>query len=280
MCACSVSVWPASLIETTSVLGYGWPEASWAAPGHTMLPDLTVIAVLPTWVSGTEIEPSGWTMNVELVAVCGIPDRSFLLFMITRSPPAPGVTEATWLVTVPFIAVSFSWYTQVSPTAIGKMAGAVTVPRGSRGTGGRTGAAARRPAGCRRRTRLRRCWTGCRSRPGPARWPRPPRAAAGRGCVRGTCGPWLSLTMRDGMCPGRGERRSGYRQRGGLESDSSQAEQPGEIVHVVGEVTVHHAMHRQPKAGPACRGASFANSFSSPGALFQAHIPGSRGGRP
>src|SRR5580692_1931725 len=93
-----------------------------------MLPDLIVTPVVATWVSETEIEPSGWMMNVALVAVCGRSAISLRLFMITRSPLAVAVTEATWLVTVPCVAVIFSWYAQVSPTATGKMAGALTVP--------------------------------------------------------------------------------------------------------------------------------------------------------
>jgi len=48
--------------------------------------------------------------------------------MTTWLPELAGVTEVTWLVTVPCPLDSFSWYTQVFPTAIGKKAGELTVP--------------------------------------------------------------------------------------------------------------------------------------------------------
>ena len=43
---------------TTSVLVFGWPDASWAELGQMMLPDLTLIEVVPACVTGTLIDPS------------------------------------------------------------------------------------------------------------------------------------------------------------------------------------------------------------------------------
>ena len=51
------------------------------------------------------------------------------------------MTEVTWLVTVPCPPDSFSWYTQVFPTAIGKKAGELTVPLAEEPAGGRRGLA-------------------------------------------------------------------------------------------------------------------------------------------
>ena len=104
--------WPSSLTTITSVSWCGWPEASCAGLGQMMLPDLIVTDVVPTWVSGTEIDPSLWTMKTEVVPVCR-PSRSSLTFMATLSPPAAGDTESTLLLTVPESPFSFSWYTQV-----------------------------------------------------------------------------------------------------------------------------------------------------------------------
>ncbi len=121
-CAVMVMVWPAIVAVITSASLRGCPDASTAALGQTTLPDLTFTAVLPSWVSGSEIEPSEWRMRVTAEGVVAAPSpvRLSLLLMVTRSPSAMGATAVIRLVTVPFsAALSVSSYTQVFPTVAG-----------------------------------------------------------------------------------------------------------------------------------------------------------------
>jgi hypothetical protein len=128
-CAAMVIVWPATVAVITSVSVRGCPDASTAALGQTTLPDLTLTAVLPSWVSGSEIEPSEWRMRVTAEGVVAAPTRLSLLLIVTRSPPAMGATAVIRLVTVPFsAALSVSSYTQVFPTVAGNMDEAVPRP--------------------------------------------------------------------------------------------------------------------------------------------------------
>ncbi len=119
-----VLVWPAMVVVITSVSWCGWPDASWAALGHRTPPDL-ILNEPPVVVIGTVIEPSEWTMRADVVVSGAPPPRSSESFMTTLLPLATGVTEITWLVTVPCSPLSLSTYTHLFPTLSGKKA---TVP--------------------------------------------------------------------------------------------------------------------------------------------------------
>ncbi len=90
----TVLVWPGMSMLITSVSWCAWPDARSAPLGQMTLPDLSLNDEFPTWVSGTKIEPSEWTMRADVVVV-GEPSRNSWTFMVALVPPAAGAREIT-----------------------------------------------------------------------------------------------------------------------------------------------------------------------------------------